>query len=84
MHNAKPSDALLFPCPVGGGWLQRGCEKSGEIVEDTEGGDMAGYQLSSKPQSPHNEGRRRCRTVEEVIGGVKFPTVSCRARRIYG
>ena len=57
--------------------------KSGEIFEDWKGRDKAGCQIRSKVQVPHKEGRRVGLTVEEVVGGVRFPTYACRERRIY-
>ena len=57
--------------------------KSEEIFEDGKGIGIAGYQIRSKVQVPHKEGRREGVTVEDVVDSVRFPTAACRERRIY-
>ena len=57
--------------------------KIGELVEERKGRDKAGYQFRLKTKVPHNVGRMVCRTVQRVVGGVRFSTAASRAQMIY-
>ena len=45
--------------------------------------DSGKQEGRSNPQVSSNERRKVSRTVKEVVGGVKFPSVACWAGRIY-
>ena len=75
--------------PASGGrsrrrWFRRGWWKEWEILKTRKRGNKACDPVRSQPQVQDVELRRMGEAMEEVIGGVWFPTAAFGASWIYG